>query len=57
MFWKPRSRTVAWLACAFLIAVWWIGQSFGGIFSFPDGTAPDPNSAVVLVLFLVVGMV
>jgi hypothetical protein len=52
----PRSRTVAWLACAFLIAVWWIGQSFGSIFTFPGGTATDPNSAVVLVLFLVGGM-
>jgi hypothetical protein len=52
----PRSRTVAWLACAFLIAVWWIGQNFGGTLTFPGGTATDPNSAVVLVLFLVGGM-
>jgi hypothetical protein len=52
----PRNRTVAWLACTFLIAVWWIGQSFGGIFSFPGGTATDPNSAMVLVLFLGVGI-
>ena len=49
----PRNRTVAWLACAFLVAVWWIGQNFGGIFTFPFGTATDPNSALVMMLFLV----
>jgi len=48
----PRSRTIARIAFAFLIAIWWIGQNFGSILTFPGGTATDPNSAVVLMLFL-----
>jgi hypothetical protein len=46
------NRSVAWITIAFLVAVWWIGQSFGGIQTFPWGTATDPNSAPLLILFL-----
>ena len=46
------SRSVAWVAIVFLFIVWWIGQNFGGIQTFPVGTATDPNSAPLLALFL-----
>ena len=46
-------RPVAWIAIIFLIAVWWISQNFGGIQTFPGGTATDPNSAPLFILFLV----
>jgi len=46
------NRSVAWITILFLIAVWWIGQSFGGLQTFPGGTATDPNSAPILILFL-----
>ena len=45
-------RAVAWTAIVFLIAIWWLGQNFGGILTFPFGTATDPNSAPVLILFV-----
>ncbi|HVO28498.1 MAG TPA: hypothetical protein VMT81_00750 [Candidatus Paceibacterota bacterium] len=45
-------RATAWLAIAFLAAVWWISQDFGGMLSFPSGMATDPNSAPLLALFL-----
>jgi hypothetical protein len=37
----------------FLFVVWWVSQDFGGIFTFPKGMATDPNSAPLLVLFLI----
>lgn len=46
------NRVVAWSAIAFLIVVWCVGQGFGGLQTFPFGTATDPNSAPLLVLFL-----
>jgi hypothetical protein len=46
------NRRVTWTALIFLVVVWWIGQSFGGIQSFPFGTATDPNSAPLFALFL-----
>jgi hypothetical protein len=48
----PKNRAAAWTAIAFLALVWWIGQGFGGIETFPFGVATDPNSAPVLALFL-----
>lgn len=47
------TRLVGWLTIIFLFLVWWISQDFGGIFTFPQGTATDPNSAPILMLFLV----
>jgi hypothetical protein len=47
------NRVVAIGSGAFLILVWWLGQDFGGILTFPSSTATDPNSAVVFLLFLV----
>lgn len=46
------NRSVAWITILFLLAVWGIGQSFGGLQTFPIGTATDPNSAPLLILFL-----
>lgn len=46
------NRSVAWVTIIFLFVVWWIGQNFGGIQTFPFGTATDPNSAPLLMLFL-----
>jgi len=46
------NRPVAWVIIVFLVVVWWLGQSFGGLGTFPGGTATDPNSAPFLVLFL-----
>lgn len=46
------NRPVAWITLLFLIAVWWLGQGFGGIQTFPFGTATDPNSAPLFALFL-----
>lgn len=46
------NRSTAWTTIIFLFVVWWAGQSFGGIQTFPVGTATDPNSAPLLVLFL-----
>lgn len=37
----------------FLILTWWLGQDFGGIHTFPNSTPTDPNSAIVLILFLI----
>ncbi len=47
------SRPVAWVTIAFLLVVWWIGQNFGGIPTFPGGTGTDPNSAMLFVLLLI----
>jgi hypothetical protein len=46
------NRSVAWATISFLIIVWAIGQSFGGLQSFWSGTATDPNSAPLLILFI-----
>ena len=46
------NRIIGWIALAFLLAIWWVGQYFGGIMTFPFGAATDPNSAPVLVLFV-----
>lgn len=47
------NRPVAWTTIGFLLAVWWIGQNFGGIQTFPFGTATDLNAAPLLILFLI----
>jgi hypothetical protein len=46
------SRILALSVGVFLILTWWFGQDFGGIQTFPTSTATDPNSAIVLMLFL-----
>ena len=46
------NRTVAWVTISFLIVVWAIGQNFGGLQTFWIGTTTDPNSAPLLILFL-----
>lgn len=46
------NRLVAWTVIVFLVIVWVIGQNFGGLQTFPFGTATDPNSAPLLMLFL-----
>ncbi len=48
----PR-RPVAWATIIFLLVAWWLGQSFGGLATFPSGTATDPNSAPLFILFLI----
>ena len=47
------SRPVAWVTITFLLIVWWFGQNFGSLLTFPSGTATDPNTALLFVLFLV----
>lgn len=47
----PR-RSVAWITIIFLALAWGLGQGFGGLLTFPGGTATDPNSAPLLILFL-----
>ena len=46
------SRFLALTVEVFLILTWWFGQDFGGILTFPTSIATDPNSAIVLILFL-----
>jgi hypothetical protein len=46
------SRLLGWLTIAFLVLVWWISQDFGGILTFPNGTATDPNTAVLLMILV-----
>lgn len=46
------NRIVAWTTISFLVIVWAIGQSFGGLQTLPGGTATDPNSAPLLILFI-----
>lgn len=48
---KPK-RTVVWSMMIFLVLVWWLCQDLGGIQTFPGGTATDPNSAPLFILFL-----
>lgn len=47
------SRVLGLSVVIFLILTWWFGQDFGGILTFPTSTATDPNSAIVLTLFLI----
>jgi hypothetical protein len=47
------SRTLALGAGVFLVLTWWFCQDFGGIQTFPTSTATDPNSAIVMILFLI----
>ena len=47
------SRIVAVSVGVFLILIWWFGQDFGGILTYPASTATDPNSAIVLIPFLI----
>jgi hypothetical protein len=46
-------RLVGWVTIVFLALVWWISQDFGGLTTFPTGTATDPNSAVPLMIMVV----
>ena len=48
---KP-TKVVGWITVVFLFLIWWISQDFGAIFTFPLGTATDPNSAPLFILFL-----
>jgi hypothetical protein len=48
---KP-GRIVAVSASVFLLLVWWLCQDLGQLQTFPGGTATDPNSAPILILFL-----
>lgn len=48
---KPM-KVLGWITIIFLFFVWWISQDFGGILTFPFGTATDPNSAPLFMLFL-----
>jgi hypothetical protein len=48
---KP-SRIVAITALVFLCFVWWVGQDFGMLSTFPTGVATDPSTAPLLALFL-----
>ena len=47
------NRWMAWMAIVFLVVVWIFGQGFGGLQTFPTGTTTDPNSAPLLILFLI----
>lgn len=46
------SRPLGVIVMILLAAVWWISQDFGGILTFPHGTATDPNSAPLLALLI-----
>jgi hypothetical protein len=47
------SRVIALSAAIFLTAVWWIMQDFGGLLTFPNAMATDPNSGPLFLLYLV----
>lgn len=47
------NRIVGWGTIIFLVIVWWVGQDFGEIQTFPNGTATDLNSAPIFALFLI----
>jgi hypothetical protein len=51
LLWKPN-RATGIAAFVFLFFVWWIGQDFGMLSTFPAGTGTDPNTAPLLALFL-----
>jgi hypothetical protein len=46
------SLGIAWKAAVFLGLIWWFGQDFGGIQTFPTSTATDPQTAPLMILFL-----
>jgi hypothetical protein len=48
---KP-SKAAGVTAFVFLLLVWWVGQDFGMLSTFPTGTGTDPNTAPLLALFL-----
>lgn len=48
---KPK-KIIVWSMVIFLVFVWWLCQDLGGIQTFPGGTATDPNSAPLFILFL-----
>lgn len=52
LLWRP-DRIVSSLTLIFLFLVWWIGQDFGMLSTFPMGVATDPSTAPLLALFLV----
>ena len=51
LFLRPN-RIILWSMVIFLALVWWLCQDFGGILTFPGGTATDPNSMPLFILFL-----
>jgi hypothetical protein len=51
LLWKPN-RAAGIVAFVFLCFVWWIGQDFGMLSTFPTGTGTDPSTAPLLALFL-----
>jgi hypothetical protein len=51
ILWKP-SRATGIVTLVFLFFVWWIGQDFGMLSTFPTGTATDPQAVPILALFL-----
>jgi hypothetical protein len=48
---KPN-RMVGIVALVFLCFVWWVGQDFGMLSTFPNAVATDPSTAPLLALFL-----
>lgn len=48
---KP-SRTAGIVGLFLLFFIWWVGQDFGMLSTFPTGTATDPDTAPLLALFL-----
>ena len=48
---KPN-RTTGIIALVFLFFVWWVGQDFGMLSTFPTGVPTDPSTAPLLALFL-----
>jgi hypothetical protein len=51
LFIKP-GKVIAWSIVIFSVLVWWFAQDLGGVQTFPGGTATDPNSALLYILFL-----
>lgn len=51
LLWKPN-RAAGIVALVFLFLLWWVGQDFGSLSTFPTGVATDPEAAPLLALFL-----
>ncbi len=51
IIYKPNYISAS-IIVGFLLIVWWLGQGFGGIFTFLMGTSTDPNTAPVMILLL-----
>jgi hypothetical protein len=49
---RPK-KPVTSIIALFLLITWWAGQDFGSVQTFPTGTATDPNSGLVFLLFLI----